>query len=269
MDSKSIDFAAIPQTAIKFITSPALFYREMPKNGGFVEPLVFMLVMGVVSGLIMAVASLLGLNLAGGMAAGVTSIIFFPIVVVIAGFIGAAIYFVIWKLMGSQENYETAYRCGAYASAFSPILTIVGLIPYAGIVVSMLVCLYLLVVASVEVHKIPSGKAWLVFGIFVAILIVVGVSGQMAARKFSGQMKETTKQMQDEAGEAAKSQQQAVPPQGEAVPQASQAQEAAYKQMDEAIRQMEAQMSSLPPDQQAQMRITIDQMKAARNKTGR
>ena len=276
MGNSGIDFAAIPQTAIKFITSPASFYREMPKKGGFVEPLVFMVVMAVISGLILAVASLLGLNPAGGMAAGVSSIIVLPIVVVIAGFIGAAIYFVIWKLMGSQEDYETAYRCGAYASAFSPIFAIIELIPYAGIVVTMLILVYLLVTASVEVHNIPSGKAWLVFGIIGAILIVAGLSGQMAAKKLSGQMQdnarqmqETTKQMQEEAGEAAKSQQQAMPPQGDAGQQASQAQGAANQQLDEAIRKMEAQMSSMPPDQQAQMRVAIEQMKKARSQTGR
>jgi hypothetical protein len=38
--------------------------------------------------------------------------------------------------------------------------------------------------------------------------------------------------------------------------------------MDEAIKQMEAQMSSMPPEQQAQMRQTIEQMKAARVQAG-
>jgi hypothetical protein len=275
LENKGIDFASIPQTAIKFITSPASFYREMPKKGGFVEPLVFMVAMGVIGGLIQAAAGLLGLNLAGGMAAGVSAIIIVPIVVVIGGFIGAAILFVIWKVMGSQEDYETAYRCGAYASAFSPILAIIGLIPYAGMVVTMLIWVYLIVTASVEVHQIPSGKAWLVFGIIGAIMIVGGVTSQMAAKKFTGQMEETarqmeeaTKQMQEEAGEATKSQQQTMPPQGDAGHQTTQAQSSANPQMDEAIKQMEAQMSSMPPEQQAQMRQTIEQMKAARVQAG-
>jgi len=43
MDGKSIDFAAIPQTAVKVLTSPSEFFRQMPKTGGFVEPLVFMI----------------------------------------------------------------------------------------------------------------------------------------------------------------------------------------------------------------------------------
>jgi uncharacterized membrane protein YdjX (TVP38/TMEM64 family) len=43
------------------------------------------------------------------MGAGFGAIIFMPIAVAIGSFIGAAILFVIWKLMGSQEDYETAY----------------------------------------------------------------------------------------------------------------------------------------------------------------
>ena len=53
-------------------------------------------------------------------------IIFMPIAVAIGSFIGGAILFIIWKLMGSQEDYETAYRCGAYLMALAPITAIIG-----------------------------------------------------------------------------------------------------------------------------------------------
>src|SRR3989338_1047508 len=132
MEGKGINFAAFPQTAIKVLTSPAAFFREMPKTGGFVEPLVFMVVMGVISGLIQAALSLLGLSIAGGIAMGLAAIIMMPIFIAIFGFVGAAILFVIWKLMGSQESYETAYRCGAYISAFAPIAAVLSIIPYIG-----------------------------------------------------------------------------------------------------------------------------------------
>jgi hypothetical protein len=288
MEQKGIDFASIPQTAIKFITSPASFYKDMPKKGGFVEPLVFMVAMGVIGGLIQAVVSLLGLQLAAGMAMGIASIVYVPIGVAIFGFIGAAIIFVIWKVMGSTEDYETAYRCGAYASAFTPILMVINLIPYAGMVVTTLIWVYLLVVASVEVHNIPSGKAWLVFGIIGAVLVVVGISGQIAARKLAGDMQETTKRMEDaskamqdsankmqeEANKAAEAQQQQqqtapAPAQGDAAQQAAQAQGAANQQMDATISRMEEQMKNMPPAQQEQMRLAIEQMKKSRDQAGR
>ena len=66
MEKKGIDFAALPATAIKAITSPAVFFREMPKTGGFLEPLVFMAVMGAVAGLVEAILAIAGLNVGAG-----------------------------------------------------------------------------------------------------------------------------------------------------------------------------------------------------------
>jgi len=214
--TKNIDFAAIPQTAIKVVTAPAEFFRDMPKTGGFVEPLVFMVVIGVVSGIIQAVLSILHLNVVGGVAAGVASIIILPIAIAIFGFVSAGIAFVIWKVMGSQESYETAYRCVAYAGAISPITTILGIIPYLGSALGILIGTYFIVIASVEVHKIPAKKAWTVFGIIAAVLVLLSISGQFAARRISSEagrfqeeMKEATTQMQKSAEESRKAAEEA------------------------------------------------------------
>lgn len=179
MKHNEINFAAMPQTAINVITKPADFFKSMPKTGGFLEPLIFAVIMGLISGIIQAILSFVGLGSAGsygaGMAAGFGAIIFMPIAVAIGSFIGAAILFVIWKLMGSQENYETAYRCGAYLMALAPITSLINVIPYAGAIISLAICTFYLVMASVYVHKIPAQKAWLVFGIIALIFALGGV----------------------------------------------------------------------------------------------
>jgi hypothetical protein len=273
MEQQGIDFAAIPTTAIRFITSPTAFYREMAKKGGFVAPLVFMVAMGVVGGIIQAIASLLIPNPMAGAMAGLASIVIIPIMVAIFGFVGAAIMFGIWKLMGSEEDYEAAYRCGAYAAAFTPITMILGLIPYAGSSVGIVIMVYLMVVASVEVHRLPANKAWLVFGIIGAILIFGSISAQMAAQKFAGQMQEnvalmqeSSDVMQESAKQAAESvQEQAAQSQSGA---ASAMRDAATAQLDASIAQMEAQMSSMPPAQQEQMRQALEQMKQSRSEMG-
>ncbi len=245
MEGKGINFAAIPQTAIKVITLPAAFFREMPKTGGFIEPLVFAVAMGVISGLIQSVISILGFSVAAGMMMSAASIIITPIVVAIVGFIGAAILFVIWKLMGSQESYETAYRCGAYISAISPILTIVGLVPYIGAIAGIAAYTFFLVIASVEVHKIPSKKAWLVFGIIAAIFIIISLSGQMAARKFSKEWTIKAKEFEKAAKDmedAAKKMQESV----SKMPGGEKMTDEQKKQMDESLKQLEEMMKKTP-----------------------
>jgi hypothetical protein len=183
-----MDFAPIPQTALRVVAQPAAFFREMPKKGGFIKPLVFTAAVAVLSGLLQALQGLLHLNVARGAAAGFASIVLIPVMTAIFSFVGAAILFVIWKLMGSQEDYEAAYRCGAALSALGPITTVLGVIPYLGSAASLLIMVYYLVAASVETHKIGSRKAWTVFGALGAALIVLSLSGQYAARRFSSEM---------------------------------------------------------------------------------
>lgn len=179
----------------KVITNPVEFYRGMPKMGGFGDPLIFAVVMGVATGIVQAVLGLIrfGAGAAGFMALG--AIIFVPIMVAIFGFVGAAIMFVIWKLMGSNESYETAYRCCAYSMAISPITAVIGLIPFVGGLIGMVWMLYLLVMASVEVHKIAAKKAWLVFGIITAIFALISLGAQAGARKAQRSMADFQKEM--------------------------------------------------------------------------
>jgi len=211
METKNIvNLTEIRDTAIKVLTSPTEFFRQMPKTGGFVEPLIFMVVMGVIGGLIQSIFSIIGLR-ASGMAMGAASIILLPIVIGIFGFIGAAILFIIWKIMGSQEPYETAYRCAAYISALTPITSLIGLIPYIGGAIGIALATYFIVIASIEVHNIPSQKAWLVFGIIGAILVILSFSGELASRRIARdannlrqEAEKASKMMQKQAEDAAK-----------------------------------------------------------------
>lgn len=203
MDSKGIDFKAMPRTAIRVITSPSAFFREMPKTGGFGEPLVFMMVMGLVAGIVNIVLGIVGLH--AGIGKALASIIIYPFGVAIFGFIGAAVVFVIWKLMGSREPYETAYRCMAYITALWPITSALGPISYIGVLIMALV-MYFYVIATIEAHNIPSHRAWLVFGIIGAILIVLLISARIEQRgetmKYRKQLEQSTLEMQKNSEEA-------------------------------------------------------------------
>ena len=217
MEKEGFDLKEIVETAIKVLTSPQTFFREMAKRGGYVKPLIFMIVMGVVGGLIQSIFNIIGLRVATGLAMGVASIILVPIVIAIFGFVGAAILYLIWKLMGSQEEYETAYRCAAYISALTPITCVLGIVPYIGGAVGVALAMYFTIIASIEVHRIPSQKAWLVFGIIGAILILLTITGEISSRrmvreagKFQKQMEKTTKEMQKQVEGATKEMQKAT-----------------------------------------------------------
>ena len=244
MEGSKFDIATIPQTAMKVLTSPSEFFKEMPKTGGFVEPLVFMVAMGVVAGLLRSIFSVLRLQVGAGMAMGLGSVILLPIMIGIFGFVGAAILFLIWKLTGSQESYETAYRCGAYIGVLTPISVLLHLIPFVGAAVSVLLMTFFLVTASVAVHNIPSRKAWLVFGIIGGLLVLFNFSAELAARRFARHAAEYKKQA-EEAAKTMQKQAEELRMQTEQFrKQAEEASRAMGKSPEEAARRMQQQIET-------------------------
>lgn len=178
----------IPRLALKVITNPVGFYQGMEKSGGYPDPLIFMVVLAVIAGVLSAVLSLLGLGMAGVMVGGMIAIILVPIFVVIFGFVGAAIAYVIWKMMGSQEDFETAFRCVAYTAAIAPVNALLNVIPYLGSIVSALWPMALLAIASIHVHRRGVRASWAVFGVIGIIFALISVSGESANRRLAGEM---------------------------------------------------------------------------------
>lgn len=182
------DFEAIPRLAVKVITDPVGFYKGMKKSGGYGEPLLFMVILSVVAGVISAVLGMAGLGMAGVMTGGLIAIIMVPIFVVIFGFIGAGIAYVIWMMLGSQENFETAFRCVAYTAAIAPINSVLNLVPYIGSIVFALWPMALLAIASIHVHRRTPQISWGVFGAIGVILMLLSVSGEHTSRQMADQM---------------------------------------------------------------------------------
>lgn len=186
-NNNSFDISTVIDQAKKVILDPIGFYRTMPTSGGYANPIIFLVVMMVAAILVSFVFSLIGLAkfspLAGG-AVGLSMLILGPIFAIIGSFIGAAILFVIWKLMGSEKNYETAYRCMAYSSAIAPVISVISFIPYLPSLVQTLWGSFLMYTASVEVHKIKDQTAKIVFGILAALGVMMGYGSEKAQRNF-------------------------------------------------------------------------------------
>lgn len=202
-DNKPFDINQLIADVKTVITNPAGYYRAMEKTGGFANPLVFVAVMGAVSGLLVAILSIMSAPV-GMFAYGFLAIILLPIGAVIGSFICAGVLFVIWKLMGSEHSYETAYRCFAGSMAVYPITTLLALIPYLGAIIGIAWGCYLMIEASVAVHGRERKTATIAFGVLAAVLVLFNISTEMAARKmadhaeeFADQAEEMSKMMEE------------------------------------------------------------------------
>jgi hypothetical protein len=186
MSAKKINFAAMPRVAVRIVIAPAEFFHKMPKTGGFLEPLVFTGVAGFVASIIHAVWSFLGFGYGGQAQSGwawiLLSIIFIPVILAIFSFIGAAILFLIWKLMGSKQRYEVSYRCMAYLMTIAPLIATIEIIPYTGMILSFAIVTFYIVVVSKEVHGISVLKALLVFGIIGLTITMLSLYSEYSER---------------------------------------------------------------------------------------
>ncbi len=176
-EGKPVDWAAIPRNAAKVLASPREFFGEMPRSGGFHEPFVFFVAMGFAAGVVQLLLKILGLAPSVGMRAAVSSLVLMPATLAAFGFVEAAVLYLLWRLMGSAETYETAYRCAAYTSVLMPIAVVLETFPLLGMATLAVLGMFFLVAASVSAHGIPSWKAWVVFGTVGGMLVYMAARG--------------------------------------------------------------------------------------------
>lgn len=179
---------SIIDSAKRVVLDPAAFYRNMPEQGGYAAPVIFVLVMALISALIVSVVAMFSGG--PGPAFGLIALIMLPLMAVVGSFIGSLIMFVIWKLMGSDKSFETAYRCVAYAAAIMPIVTILAFVPYLGTIVKVLWSFFLMYLASIEVHGIKAQTAMIVFAVLGALALWLNLAGERAAMQMSEQMEQ-------------------------------------------------------------------------------
>ena len=188
----AFNFGTVIEDAKKVITDPVGFYKSMPTTGGYANPVIFVIVMTLATAVIGFLLSAIGIvkfNAIVGGAVTIGMVIIIPIFAVLGSFIAAAIMFVIWKLMGSEKDYETAYRCIAYSSAIAPVIAVISLIPYLANLIKALWGGFLIYTASTEVHKIKNQTAMIVIGILTALNVFISFGSERTARHWQGKMK--------------------------------------------------------------------------------
>lgn len=203
-DTRGIDVSGMPDQAIGVITSPRSFFRGMPREGGYLDPVVFLVVMGLAAALIQIILGFVGLgqmSITAMAATGLIAIIMLPIFLVVGCFVAAAIGFVIWRFLGSRQPFEAAFRCVAYMTAITPITALLGAVPYLGTAVHVAWAMWLVIVASVEVHAIREQTARLAFGVIGVLIALISISNEYAARNLKERLEAMSGQLGRELGE--------------------------------------------------------------------
>ena len=174
------ELSAVPGIALRVITNPVAFFREMPKRGGLQGPMVFIVAMAVATGLVLTLFQIITFHIGTAFWLLLLSATVIPICVAVGVLIGGFVVFFIWKLMGSREEYEVGFRCCCYIGAVMPFCALFNIVPYLGPIVGAAWWAFLFVVASTEVHRLKKKKAWIVFGILAAISAIASINAHRA-----------------------------------------------------------------------------------------
>lgn len=175
--------------AIDLFRAPKTLLRSMSKDGGYGKPIVYALLWQYVASLLALIVSFIRpLPTPWGTVGKILALLFMPPLTVLVGLVFAGVFFVIWHLMGSSHNYQTAFRIWALFAPLAVASAVLRLIPYVSLVVTVFY-FYLLVAASVEVHGIRPTKAWtvwsLLLAVFALLVVVAGVLGAARGRLLS------------------------------------------------------------------------------------
>lgn len=187
MTNKKFDLGTVVADSVMLITSPRQFFQEMPKTGGYAEPIIHLIVNAVISGLILTIWSTFS-NFTNPL--GYAAIVVFPIMLVIGSFIAAAVLYVIWRLLGSTQRYETAFRCVAYMGSIAPIISLLAIIPYLSSIIKNVWVFVLIVLASSEVHKLTSNTPKIVFAVLAVLGTLSGLSLEHKERKLANKLEQ-------------------------------------------------------------------------------
>lgn len=177
------------ETWKEVIQRPSDFFRKMPETGGYADPLTFAAISYIIYGLL---SGLFSRGMMGGMygysgvrefgfSTAIMTAIMAPIMGIIFLFIGAAIFYIIYKVLGGSGSYEGTVRFLSYASA----VMVVSWIPLIGLVFGFYQ-LYLYIVGGMIVHNVSMAKSAIAvllptFLILAAVAAVFFVSSVFSA----------------------------------------------------------------------------------------
>ena len=97
-------------------------------------------------------------------------------------------YFFLW-IVNSASRYVTYF--------IYPVTALLGFVPYLGSIIGIAWGMYLMFLATKEVHQLNEKTASMVFGILGLLLIVSNISSEMAARRMATNLEKMAPAMEN------------------------------------------------------------------------
>lgn len=178
-------------TARSVLLNPVEFFRGIRRQGDFVNPAVYAVIVAVITALLGGILGLIlsplfagpgqsaGQAFAGGLIGLVAGLILTPIFTIIALLIAAGIWHLLVLLLVRPGNagFEATFRVACYS--YTPnLVSFLSPIPILGQLIAFVAIIYAIVLAVLgirEVHSTTTGKAALIVLIPVAVVFFLAL----------------------------------------------------------------------------------------------
>jgi hypothetical protein len=163
------------------VQRPSNFYKNVSTVGGFADPLTFAVISYFIYGLLTAFSTR-GMSMGGisgarefNLSMMLIFVISMPILGIVFLFIGGAILYMVYKLLGGTGSYEGTVIFMSYATA----VTVVSWIPFIGWIIGTY-GIYLNIIGGTFIHNISMGKSAIAVIIDLILLTILGFLMAMA-----------------------------------------------------------------------------------------
>jgi len=168
----------------KFFVAPQALYQNFEKEGGYLEPLIYIFIIYVLVFILLLLHLFLKVPIAFSLphlSFNLFVLIFIlPIEIIIGSFISTAIAHLIWIFLDSKESFKTSFKCMASFAPLTLIGIVAGYIPFLGRWLGGIACIfigfYYIVLASVYVHNIDRERATKVFLLIAIVLALINIT---------------------------------------------------------------------------------------------
>jgi len=204
MSNSSFDFNALLKESKDVLKDPKTYFSTMKTTGGIAEPLIKVVIYGVIAGIIAFIWSLLKIGPASaglmGGTVGFMAIIWYIIAAIIGLFIGAVILLVISAICKGSTDFESNVRVTAAVMVMMPISALLGFFSGFSITLGSIVGLavslyglYLLYNGLTQTLKADTGTSKVVILILAALLVLFSIAGIGAKKRANRFIKDFNK----------------------------------------------------------------------------
>lgn len=170
--------------------------KEEGEATGIAPSIIFIVVMGILSGLITALMAMVfpPPPVAAGevpRAFSWLAVIIYPLGSFLGSFIGA---FVLWGMIfgllkGTGPQYKSTYRLSALLAAFSPVVALLSPIPTAGPILAFAVNVWALIVlirGIILAMETPPVRTWVILAVIFGLLLGFSLAARFTAEQQFG-----------------------------------------------------------------------------------